>query len=336
MKTSIIRLSSSYLFLALLPGFVHAVELVGKVQAISGEAFLVEGGVTRSLKANMDIHQGANILVGDDAKLTVGDFFDNRHHLSAGTNVTVEAQGLVLQKGAVWTQASTGRSTFTANTPNMVVMGRKGEWILTYDVARRRSQLTTITGEVDVASPQEPSFKYAVSAGMFTMSDPKVEEGYPRSPTKLGYESLMQTLAIFPGVKSQDAGIAQVQQKTPSRSVASVSSPAKGELIFIQSIEQGGRMPASAEGAAHQYFAKKTAKKVVKHIGTEAPVRVLGYQVVTKNPSRLPASKARTQPKEPAPRSNEAEFMKSYELHQRNQPKHSQEVQRLVDDLKSF
>jgi hypothetical protein len=333
MKTSITRSSSKLLFLlTLLPGLAPAAELVGKVQAVKGEAFLVEAGVTRTVRADMDIHQGAKILVGDGAKITVGDFFDNRHHLAAGTHVSMEANGFVLQKGAVWTQAFSGKTTFTTTTPNMITLGRKGEWVLTYDVARRRSQLTTITGEVDVASPQEPAFKYAVSAGMFTMSDPKIEEGYPRSPTKLGYESLMQTLALFPGVKSQDAGIAQVQDKTPARAVAS----AKGELVFITTIEKGGRLPASAEGSAHHYFSQKTAKKVGKKLGSTAPVRVIGYQAVATPAYRLPASKASTQSKDHAPRSTDSEFMKSYEIHQRNQPKHSQEVQRLVDDLKSF
>lgn len=361
MKTSILSSKSkSFVFLlALAPSLVHAA-LVGKVQSLKGEAFMVFQGKTSVLQVGSDVEDGSDILVSDEASLTVGDFFDRRHHLSGGTNLTMNDRAVVLKKGALWTQSVGARSTGQITTANMLIQAEQGEWVTTYDSASGRTQLTAISGEVRVASPQEPAFQYAVSAGMFTLADPKADEGYPRSPTKLGYDSLMKTLALFPGQKSRDAGLAKFQEEKAAktdRKIASVeetpaSAPgavapkaAKGEITFI-----------STEGAALSYFEKKIAphKKLTKRkvaqvkTGWDAPVRIIG---VTSHSPKVAAKPALAQKSERAPASTRPasapkaaeslddksnDFFESYEQYQKAQPKNPSEMQRLIDDLQSY
>lgn len=344
----------------LLPGLARAA-VIGKVHALKGEAFMVQQGKTTVLTVGADIDDASDILVSDDAQITVGDFFDRRFHLGPGSTLTLRDRFVVLKKGALWTQSVGARSTGQVSTANMLITGEQGEWITTYDPASRRTQLTAISGEVRVASPQEPAFQYNVAAGFFTLADPQVDEGYPRSPTKLGYDSLMKALALFPGQKSRDQGLAKVQEaaekqpSAPQRSIASVNEEMaaaapvkKGEITFLSS-GNSTRAPASADesGLAQSYFLKKSAKRAVRKKMTKvsvenniAPVRVYGAQQVVRTAPRAPASVA---PVAPAPRAqgqsqsvSRDEFLKSFEEHSKQQPKNAPEVQRLIDDLSSY
>lgn len=331
MKTSTTSSKSKFLFAVLLalPAIAQA-KLVAKVHELKGDVFVVLAGKTQAVKVDMDLEEGSQLMVGDDSRLTIGDFFDRRYHLAAGSNVVLNDRALTLQKGSVWTQSLSSKESATVSTANLLVSGHAGEYITTYSVTDKRSQLTVISGEVDAASPREPAFRYAVAAGQFTMAIPTADDGFPRSPTAIGYDSLMAAVKLFPGVKSKDAGLAKAQ--STSRAVASVSEK-KGEIIFMKTVVEAERAPASVTGEAQKYFVKKT--KRVKAKAQPAKVRVLGYQQVNQPTLRKPASTPVAQPQESALRSNSSEFLKSYELHTKEQPKHTQEVQRLIDDLKS-
>lgn len=337
MKTSITS-SRSSLFAAALALVLAApaqAKLAAKVHALKGGAFTVLGGVTSALKADMDLEEGTELLVSDDASVTIGDFYDRRHHLSAGTHVAVADGSLVLKKGAVWTQSRGAKRPGSVATANLLVRGFQGEWVTIYDVAAQRTQITAISGEVDVASPQAPEFKYAVSAGMFTFADPRHEDGYPRSPTKLGYDSLMKTLALFPDQRSMDAGIAKVQEAASKRAPASaeaaqVADEPKGKIIVIKTIQQD---------SAQKYFLKhapRTAKEPTQASSSVAPVRVLGLSSAPRPAARVPAAVAPKALEARPQAAIQSEFLKTIELHRREQPKQPQEVQRLIDDLQSF
>jgi hypothetical protein len=338
MKTSTTSSKSKYLFLALLLPIMAEAKLVGKVHALKGDAFLIRDGKTTTLKKDMDIEEGSQVMVGDDASATVGDFYDRRYNLSSGSNLVMNDRSMTLLKGGLWSQSLSQKANVSVATANMLMASYQGEFIATYDAATKKSQLTVIAGEVDVASPMEPAFRYAVLAGQFSHATPDIDEGYPRAPTKLGYESLMKAVAMFPGVKSMDAGVAQAQ--TSSRAIASVEAVAekKGEIIFMKTVQSSARTPASADGEAQKYFLKSTKKAVrsPKQALSSAKVRVIGLRSVAAPSSRKPASTHKIQSKEQAPSVNSSDFLKSYEQHQRQQPKNSQEVQRLIDDLKSY
>jgi hypothetical protein len=338
MKTSITNSKNSFLLLTLLllPMVANA-KLVGKVHSVKGESFAHIDGKTYRLVKDMDIADGAQLMVSDGAQVTIGDFYDRRFHLLGGSQFVMSDRSHVLQKGGLWSQAHASKASVSITTTNLLMNAYQAEYIVTYDPISKKGQLSVINGEVDVASPMQPAFRYALMAGQFTTAHPEVDEGYPRAPTKLGQDSLMKMIAQFPGIKSWDAGVAHVQTHKADRRVASVneSEPNKaGEIIYLKTYQSADRTPASAPDEAQKYFVKKSKKPVKR--GTIAKVRVLGYQEVMKLSSRNPASSRKTQSKEPQTGVKHSEFLKSYELHHQKQPMHSKEVQRLIDDLKSY
>jgi len=338
MKTSITNLKSKLLLVALVLPFSAHAGLVGKVHAVKGDAFLVKDGKTSTLKVDMDIEDGSQIMVGDDAGVTLGDFYDRRYYLTEGSNLVMNDRSSTLLKGAVWSQSLSQKANVQLSTANMLMSSYQGEFIATFDAAEKKSQLTVISGEVDVASPMEPAFRYAVVAGQFSVASPKVDDGYPRAPTALGYDSLMKSVARFPGVKSMDAGVAKAQSQRAPASVEGAPALKKGEIIFMKSIQSADRVPASADDEAQKYFLKTTQKprKVMKKEKNEAKVRVIGYQPVAATSSRKPASSHKVQSKAHAPSVSDSDFLKSYQQHQAQQPKNPQELQRLMDDLNSL
>jgi len=118
-----------------------------------------------------------------------------------------------------------------------------------------------------------------------------------------------------------------------------ISTPKKGEIIFLSSV----RTPASvSEGAAHAYFSKKIKKFAVKK--ELVPVRFYGMLPIKKtteetdrSPASVPINQAVKIKKADMPTSEqEDEFVDSLKKHQTNQPKYSKELESLVDDLKSY
>jgi len=339
MKTSITSSKISFLFLAALaPGLCFA-KLAGKVHELKGQAFLVREGKTEALRKDMDLLEGSQIMVADDSHVTLGDFHDRYYHLMPGTLFTLREKASVLQRGGVWSQARVTRTAANLSTANMLVRSLRGEFVLTYDSASQHSQLSVVTGEVDVASPADPALRYGLAAGQFTVARPEVDDGYPRTPAKLGYESLLKVVGQFPTVRSWDAGVARAQEtqaSSPARGIASVSEAApQGQIIFMKTtLSAQDRVPASWSGEAQKYFQLKKATRPSK--AESAKVRVIGFQADGATASRNPASPVVMPSKDKEHRSKSSDFLESYQLHLQKQPVHSKEVQRLIDDLKSY
>lgn len=334
MKTSTTSLKSNLFFLALaltLPLSAQAA-LVGKVHELKGEAFLLTNGKTKSITKDMDIESGAQIMVTDEAQLTIGDFYDRRIHLKSGSHLVMNAAGAILHKGSAWVQSYGSKGKWTLATANLQLSALKSEFLVSYHPADKLSQLTVIAGEVNAANPAEPTLQYLIVAGQMTQSHPDVDNGYPRSPVAVGQESLMAAVKQFSGIKSMDAGVAHAQSQA-ARSIASVEKKA-GDIIFMKTVLETERKPASVGDEAQKYYLKKTVKKA-KKLGV-AKVRIIGYQAVKAPTIRKPASSRPAQSQEPVERVNDMDFLKSYEQLKRTQPIHSKEVQRLIDDLKSY
>lgn len=338
MKTLTTSLRNSFLLCALtaLPAAASPT-LVGKVHAVKGESFLSVNGKTETLRKDMDIADGAKVVVSDDAQVTIGDFYDRRYHLAGGSQLVLGKQSAILQKGKVWTQAVKPDHTTQLSTANLLITASKSEFVVTYDAASQTGQLSVINGSVDVASPIEPSFKQTIEAGQFTSARPDANDGFPRSPTVLSYDSMIKTVALFPGVKPLDEAIARAHAAQTSRGIASVGTEAasvKPKILVIKTYMSADRAPASVNGSAQKYFVQKT-KSAPTGLHT-AKVRVIGYQAVKIHSARNPASSVLVKPQGVQKSVKPSEFLKSFELHQQNQPAHSKEVQRLIDDLKSY
>jgi hypothetical protein len=352
MKTSLTKLKSSLslaLFLLTLPVLAKP---VAQVTEVGGQVFVISpDGKTKSLKTNDHIEEKSEILVDEGSSITVNDYYDATYHLIGGTHVKFFDKSLQLKRGKTWIQSQNSKYPLNLTTANGQVNFSKGEFISTFDLATSRTQVLVVNGEVDVANILNANLQYTVPAGSFSLIDPEVDDGSPRTPVKVGLVSLNSALAEFKKLPQN------IKDSTPARSIASVETetpaPAKkGEIIFMTS----GRLPASVSGEAFKYFKKKAGPVTLKVKPTEqlSPVEIkyygMSWKPVVSAPARVepayiaprqPASVTRT-PSYKLPQNltkdvlPDTEFGSSLKKHSEEQPKYSKELDTLIQDLKSY
>jgi hypothetical protein len=336
MKTSLIKLSSSFLVL-LISCSVWA-KPVAHVIELSGVAFVVTAdGKTRPLKINDHIEDQSEVMVEENANLTLNDYYNATYHLIGGSHLKIFNKSVQLKKGKSWVQSMSARETLALTTANGHVDFSKGEFITTFDQSTSRSQFLVVNGEVEVSNVLDKDRKLAVGAGTFTVVDPEWENGLPRSPTKVGSASLNSAISEFKKLpeKIKEAIL-------PARAVASTEVEASphskpGEIIFIST----SRKPASVDPSLAKKYLKKMKPKSSKV--RIVPVRVFGVEWTPKAVPVMPRRPASTTPesvpKVPSTTANnkgDMEFIESFKRHAEEQPKYSKELQNLIDDLKSY
>lgn len=337
MKTSLTKLSSSFLLLSL--SFTVWAKPVAQVIEVSGTVFMVSPeGKTSAVKMNQHIDDKSEVLVEEGASVTLNDYYDATYHLTGGSHLKFFNKSVQLKKGKSWIQSQNSRHPLALTTANGHVDFWKGEFITTFDQTTSKTQVLVVNGEVEVSNILDKNQKYTVMAGSFTMVDPEVENGIPRSPTKVGFASLNSALSEFKKLPPK------MMANTPARGIASVEevkAPVKkGEIIFMKS----NRIPASVKtGAAHSYY-KKMVSKTPKL--TPVVIKIYGTTMshptnsVIKDVPRTPASIQTFHPILPqkvAPTlKNDPEFTESLKTQQAQQPKYSKELESLIQDLKSY
>ena len=134
--------------------------------------------------------------------------------------------------------------------------------------------------------------------------------------------------------------------------VTPAAAPAvkKGQIVFMKNwkaVDSAARVPASADtGSAHKYFKTKVAT-ANKWSLTTAPIRFYGLEqpapamVAAPVAPRLPASvmpqNVVAMPKKVGTDLNiDSDFSNSLRQEQATQPKHSKELENLIQDLKSY
>lgn len=332
MKTSLTKLSSSFLLLSL--SLSVWAKPVAQVIEVSGTVFVVtEAGNTSVLKANQHLEDKSEIMVEEGASITLNDYYDSTYHLVGGSHLKFFNKSVQLKKGKTWIQSMNARHPLALTTANGFVNFWKGEFITTFDQATNRSQVLVVNGEVEVSNILDRNMKYTVTAGRFTMIDPEVENGIPRAPTKVGLQSLDSALADFKQLPEK------MKVSVPSRRIASVSETPvkKGQIIFIKS----HRMPASVEGKTAQKYYKKLLRKKVDLKPT--PIRIYGSswkKAVPVETPRGPASVPTFAPSVPKLTHDtmkiDPAFSESLKKHQGEQSKYSKELENLIEDLKSY
>lgn len=336
MKTSLTKLSSSFILLSL--SLSVWAKPVAQVVEVKGSVFMVTPeGKTTALKINQHLDDKAEVMVEEGASITLNDYYDATYHLTGGSHLKFYNQSVQLKKGKSWVQSMNAKYPLALTTANGNVNFSKGEFITTFDQATNRSQVLVVNGEVEVSNVLDQNMKYTVTAGMFTMVDPEIENGTPRTPTKVGLASLEKALGEFKGLpETIKAAPVSIQ-----REIASVKEEPvvkRGEIIFMTST----RMPASVTpGTAAKYFKKVTKKKPVQE--TPVPIKIYGTawkKTETIAAPRSPASiqvLAPTMPKVSPPiMKNDPEFTESLKTHTSQQPKYSKELESLINELKSY
>jgi hypothetical protein len=351
MKTSLTKSKSSLVVaLTLLAAPIWAKPVV-QVTEVTGQVFTVApDGKTKTLKVNDHIEEKSEVMVEEGANITFNDYYDATYHMIGGTHVKIFDKSVQLKKGKTWIQSHNSRHPLAITTANGHVDFWKAEFIATFDQSTSRTQVLVVNNEAEISNVLDKNMKYIVTAGTFSLIDPEIDNGMPRTPVKVGLASLNNALAEFKQLPQK------IKEATPARSIASVESEEKpikkGEIIFMTA----GRLPASVSGQAHDYFKKQVKviapKKSSKEIYSTAKINYYGTswkpiapsetgaktnEEAARIPASVPPSQGYKLPKNLT--SNvipDPEFSSSLKKHSAEQPKYSKELDTLIQDLKSY
>jgi hypothetical protein len=330
MKTFPTKLSASLFFGILLLSVSALAKPVAQVTEVKGRAFKISPqGKTSALKLDDHLDEKTEVMVEEGGSVTLNDYFDATYHLIGGTHLKLYHQSVQLKQGKTWIRSTNKKHPLAVTTANGYVGFSKCEFIATFDQLTSRSQVLVVNGDVDFSNVLDKEMKYSVPAGSFSLIDPEVENGLPRTPTKVGLRSLEVALSEF---KALPASIKE-HNAPASRAIASVETEApvkkKGEIIFLQS----NRLPASISGEAHSYFQKTVRPKKAQL--SDAPIRFYGVSFDSHSQPRQPASSvtkihqmAGQAEKDLRP---EVEFSQTLKNNEQN----SQELQNLLRELKA-
>ncbi|HXH32439.1 MAG TPA: hypothetical protein VNJ01_16690 [Bacteriovoracaceae bacterium] len=343
MKTYLTKLSSS--LVVLFVSFPLLAKPVAQVTELSGAVFMISpDGKTTSLKPGEHLEEKSEIMVDEGASITLIDYFDATYHLIGGSHLKFFNKSVQLKRGKTWIKSRTLKHKLALTTANGHVDFSTGEFITSFDQSTARSQILVVSGDVEVSNILDRDLKYTVAAGNFTLVDPDVENGVPRSPTKVGLNSLDTALKEF-----KQLPVMLKQDEAPSRSMASVGSQEVrvGQIQFITT----NRLPASVDNGAHKYFKNFKKLSVKKVEVTTAPIKFYGFTVTDVVAPEIKALPPVETPRQPAsiPKAvistpqnannalqNNPEFDNSLKTHTIDQPKHSKELDNLIQDLTSF
>jgi hypothetical protein len=313
MKTSITKLKSSLFLLTLFTGVALA-KPVAQVTGLSGSVFVITSqGKTHTLSMNDHLEHESEILVDEDATVVLNDYYDTSYSFTGGSHAKFYNKSIQLKKGKTWVKGQGNKHSLELITANGHVIYKHAEFIATFDQTSSKSQFLVVNGDIEVSNILNSELRYTAQAGTFSLIDPDQDNGIPRAPTKVGLSSLNNALAEF---KSSPKASAR------TRSIASVPAKEKGEITFIRS----SRMPASV----------KTVKKHKKASLSPVPIRVYGVSAPEKK--RHPASVMPHKLPTRAPQSVkiDQEFYRSLKKEVAEQPKHSKELESLIEDLRSY
>jgi hypothetical protein len=357
MKISLIKLKISLTAFVLITATCVWGKPVGQVVEVSGVVFLVTPeGKTKTLKISDHIDEKSEVLLSENSTMIVNDYYDASYHLTEGGHYKFFDKSIQVKKGKTWVRSLNSRHVLALTTANGFLSFNKGEFIVTFDNSSSRSQVMVVSGSVEVSNILEKNFTQIVSEGTFTLIDPDVDDGLPRTPTRVGLESLNLALSEFKSTLPQIKP--EIISEEPVRSIASVTSGPepeaaaekkdrpKGEIIFMTSDNKISRVPSSTD-SAYSYF-KQASVVPRKNKATSVNVRFYGVTerknyrddvFITR--SRNPASLRRLAPVLPSEKLSEEVLTEKKWRDFLGQekvfiPNHSKDLDNLLKDLKDY
>ncbi|MBL7664957.1 MAG: hypothetical protein JNM93_07465 [Bacteriovoracaceae bacterium] len=297
---------------------------VVRVVAVQGSVFGVNEGITFAINSGDFIEDLSEIMTEEQAQVTYVDFYDHTYHMAGSTHVKIMNKMTELRSGHLWIKSDNKSDEFSVQTSNSNAIYSKGEFIVSYDNNAGKSQILVVNGNLQYSNLLEAHMKYEIGAGQFSFVDQKYEEGLPRSPTVVGFDSFKHAMGYFNGIRPNDKGFedvmkVQVAEDKPSyaaRKIASVDekpakkaskSVTKGKIIFLSALNNNqntkARTPASVKNAEEKYYKKLLAKPDMRDLSypghptkshspatSKANVRVFGMDEMDGHAPAFPAA----------------------------------------------
>lgn len=358
MKKSYKNISrSSFITLALAALFcleASAASAVAVVSSLSGRAFYTVDGRTKSLHVGDQIPAFSEVYTEVGAQLSMSDYFDHKYHLAGSGHLQFLSKSVQLKDGYLWVQSFQDGQTFSIQTANSIASFKRGEGIVSFDGATGKSQLLVKKGQWQYANSFSKDFSQTIAEGQFSFITIDETEGFPRAGTPIGYKSFKKVVGLFKNVDQS----APVGMKV-ERNIASVddefSTTAQAPVIEMNSAANitTPKVDTKMDQDLLKLYAPKLVTKKPKKKKwaptykkpSNVEIRIFGATQSPKvkkslpaKPSvikqRAPASVIAPQGAAPALKNDpfESQLMKEY----KNQMRHSQETNKLINELKSF
>lgn len=328
MKTFRTKLKTSFIVALTLSALSAWAKPIAQVQEVKGIAFVISAsGTTKKVKSMDIIEERSEILVEEGGQISLNDYYNATYHLTGGTHIKFYNRSIQLKKGKTWVK-SLSRNSLALTTANSSVAYGAGQFITTFDQASNRSQVLVVQGEVEVSNILDQNLRYTVNQGDFTVIDPEVDNGLPRTPTKVGMASLNSALEEFKMPSERPLAL----PTKPSRSIASVRpletpmSVKKGEIIFIST----SSLPEEVGTKKRQRTPASVIPQKQKS-WSAAPISYYG-----RTAAELPHSQLEAFSRLPASSSPEIQIVPTLKKEINVRPAYSNELESLIHDLKSY
>lgn len=334
-------------------------QIVGRVIDVQGNAFSFFNKKAETLKYGSKVYDLTEVMVEDGAALSVVNPDGHVFHINGGSLVKFYKGIVELKNGNVWVQSSNSKKGLV-NSPNSIGQYGQGQFIYSFDNISGKTQLLVLTGDVKFSNALEPTLHTNIPAGYFTLVDQKYENGLPRTPTKVGLNSYKKMKQVFIGFKDlqdnklENAIWGKHTPRVTSRGIASVTSNKTsrrpGKLIRITTYGIS-RVPASVTPMSYYTNLKKQNAWKNKPLKTDrvAPIRYFGAKwhkpmaapmekmantiTVKEHTGRVPASIQKSNMINDLKKSN---FENSLNSESTKIKRHSNEVNNLIDELKTY
>lgn len=326
MKTSI--KSTSKILVVFFFSFSAFAGTVGRISAIKGHVFTIALGETKVLKVGDELENGTDLITEEGSQVSFNDFTDHTFNLSGSGHMTLKNKQFELKRGYLWVQSFNAYTTAEVKTANAVTSFKRGEFILSFDNNSGRSQILAVNGPIDFLNFHERNLMRTLETGHFSFVDKDYEHGMPRKGTLIGYQSFMKIAALFDNVKPLDASvIAVIKNQTPYKKLDVKEEGLARELASMSSAKDGKKKAWKKkvmETPEEKIQSAKIYGLQTEMLETMTPV----LQPVNK---RLPASIAT-----PEAAAVQNQFEQSFKAEELKQPRHESDVNKLIDDLKSY
>lgn len=345
------------------------------VQEVSGGAFMTTPkGQTIAVQKGQHIYDFAQIRTTLGAQVSFNDYYDHKFHLSGAGSIKFMNKVVELRRGYLWVQ-SLGQNNhgFYIQTANAQVELSSGEGILSFDPGQDKTQFLSLKGGFIFGNLMDAQLNVKVQSGQFSFVDLEYQDGVPRVSTPVGQESFSKIVGLFNQVKPMDGTpeasryqfIAHGQEdEKPKRTPASAAPrPKEKTKVHFLPLKHAPKLQRKRKSLLNSYSSDNERKgpspnrapaksKKIRPSGDGVPLNVYGVSDSLKKDDsmknkRIPASvkpsreveKIIQQARKPAsyaPKKQMDAFERVLQKEYKQQKKHPEEVNQLIDELKSF
>lgn len=333
------------LIMSLMSSFAFA-KTVGRVLELNGSAFIYDkSNKVSELSYAQKIPASSKVMLEDNANAIVVTEDGTKYFITAGSFVKFYEDGIELNNGKIWVHVGSNSKHKLIQTPNLKSNHEKGQYVYSFNPSTERSDVLNVYGECEVSSLLDKNKKIKVFAGQFSTLDIKKNDGYPREATRVGmksYESIKMSFSSFKELQNlkMDKTL-ESHEKESSRAIASVKKESlkKGTVSFVKyDYKAGSRKIASVAKKVKTKKSHKTAK--VRFFSLSSPSKIKKYRSVPSSSYKSTKKIAKRLPSSIGGNSYNSSTVNLFEQSLRKNikeiPKHSSEVNQLIDELKSY